>query len=182
MKRSIALLALLAIVGLLLARSAAPAAAAGPSAIGVDKEIWANTIGYVQAAAEQMPESLYAYRPVKSVRSFGQLVAHIAGSQHMFCAAATGDKASAEDDIEKTVTTKAALVAALKASTAYCMKAYSLADADALGRPVEMFGMKANGMWAVLENTAHDNEHYGNLVTYIRMLGMVPPSSQPAPK
>jgi uncharacterized damage-inducible protein DinB len=37
-------------------------------------------------------------------------------------------------------------------------------------------------MWAVLENTAHDNEHYGNIVTYMRMLGMVPPSSQPAPK
>lgn len=182
MKRTIPFLALLALAAAVLVRSATPVAAAGPSAIGVDKAIWMSTIGYVTTAAEQMPDSLYAYRPTKTVRSFGELVAHVAGSQHMFCAAATGDKSTAEDDIEKTVTTKAALVAALKASTAYCQKAYALADAEALGRPVEMFGMKVNGMFAVLENTAHDNEHYGNMVTYFRMVGMVPPSSQPAPK
>ena len=150
-----------------------------PSAIATDKMIWTNTIGYITKAAEQVPESSYSYRPTPAVRTFGQLIGHIAGSQHMFCAAATGDKPSAEDDIEKTATTKAALVAALKASTDYCQKAYAMADADALKRPVEMFGMKVNGMFAILENTAHDNEHYGNIVTYMRMLGMVPPSSQP---
>ena len=182
MKRTIPLLALLALAGAVLARTATPAAAAGPSAIAVDKTIWLNTIGYVTTAAEQMPDSLYAYRPTKAVRSFGELVAHVAGSQHMFCAAATGDKPSAEDDVEKTAMTKAAILSALKSSTAYCQKAYAMADADALARPVQLFGMKINGMWAVLENTAHDSEHYGNIVTYFRMVGMVPPSSQPAPK
>ncbi len=141
-----------------------------------------NTIGYITTAAEQMPESLYAYKPVPTVRSFGQLIGHVAGSQHMFCAAALGEKPSAEGDVEKTVTTKTALIAALKASTEYCQKAYAMHDADAMKRQFKMFGMDVNGMWAVLENTAHDNEHYGNMVTYIRMLGMVPPSSQPAPK
>jgi len=178
MKRSIPLvLALAVLLGAALPRSTAPAS---PGAVATDKQIWTSTIGYFQTAAEQMPESLYAYRPVATVRTFGELIAHVAGSQHMFCAAATGEKASAEDDIEKTVTGKAALVAALKASTAYCQKAYAMSDAAAMKQPVEMFGMKGTGLWAVLENTAHDNEHYGNIVTYMRMNKMVPPSSKPA--
>jgi uncharacterized damage-inducible protein DinB len=182
MKRSLALLSVIALAVLAGAALPRSSSSAAPGAIATDKQIWTPTIGYIQAAADQMPDSLYNYRPVATVRTFGELIAHIAGSQHMFCAAATGDKPSAEDDIEKTVKGKAALVAALKASTAYCQKAYGMSDADAANRPVEMFGMKANGMWAVLENTAHDSEHYGNIVTYMRMLGMVPPSSQPAPK
>ena len=178
MNRSIPVLALAALLGAALPRSAPPAA---PSAISVSKQLWSNSIGWITTAAEQMPESLYAYRPVKTVRSFGELIAHVAGSQHMLCAAATGDKPSTEDDIEKSVTGKAALVAALKASTAYCEKAYSLADAEAMNRQFDMFGLHVNGMWAVLHNTDHDSEHYGNIVTYMRILGMVPPSSQPAP-
>jgi uncharacterized damage-inducible protein DinB len=176
MIRSISLLSLAAVLAAAVPHSDAPAS---PSAIAADRAIWTSTIGYITTAAEQMPESLYAYRPVATVRTFGELIAHIAGSQHMFCAAALGDKATAEDDIEKTATTKAALVSALKASTAYCQKAYAMADADAMKRPVELFGMKQSGLWAVLENTAHASEHYGNIVTYMRMLGMVPPSSQP---
>jgi hypothetical protein len=73
-------------------------------------------------------------------------------------------------------------VAALKATTDYCQKAYAMSDADAMKRPVKLFGMEQTGLWAVIENTAHDSEHYGNIVTYMRMLGMVPPSSQPQPR
>jgi uncharacterized damage-inducible protein DinB len=157
-----------------------PIAPESPSAIATDRQIWVSTIGYLTAAAEQVPESSYAYRPAPTVRTFGEIIAHVAGSQHMFCAAALGDKSSAEDDVEKTATGKSAIVAALKASTAYCQKAYAMADAEAMKRSVKMFGMEVTGLWAVLENTAHDSEHYGNLVTYMRMLGMVPPSSQPS--
>ena len=97
-------------------------------------------IGYVTAAAEQVPDSSYSYHPVPTVRTFGQLVAHLAGSQHVFCAAALGDKATAEDDIEKTTTGKTALVAALKASTEYCQKAYAMTDAEAMKRTTKVFG------------------------------------------
>ncbi len=179
MMRSVSLLSLAVVLGAAMPRAVAPAS---PSAIANDRTIWVNTMGYITAAAEQMPESLYAYKPVATVRSFGQLIGHIAGSQHMFCGAALGEKANAEDDVEKNVTTKAGLVAALKASTEHCQKAYAMSDADAMKRSFKMFGMDVNGMWAVFENTAHVNEHYGNIVTYMRMLGMVPPSSQPAPK
>jgi uncharacterized damage-inducible protein DinB len=177
MMRSIPLLSLAAILG---AVPSHPVAATAPSALAADRESWTIVIGWVTAAAEQVPDSSYSYRPVPTVRTFGQLIAHIAGSQDMFCALALGDKANASDDIEKTTTGKAALVAALKASTAHCQKAYAMSDADATKRTVRVFVGERSALWAVLYSTAHDYEHYGNIVTYMRMLGMVPPSSQPA--
>jgi uncharacterized damage-inducible protein DinB len=177
MMRSLALLSLAALLGTAPSHPVAPAA---PSALAADREIWTTVIGYVTAAAEQVPDSSYSYRPVPTVRTFGQLIAHIAGSQDMFCAMALGDKANASDAIEKTTTGKAALVAALKASTAHCQKAYAMTDADAMKRTVTVFAGERSALWALLYSTVHDNEHYGNIVTYMRMLGMVPPSSQPA--
>jgi uncharacterized damage-inducible protein DinB len=176
MMRSISLLSIAALLG---AAPANPSAPTPTSAVAADRQIWAQVIGYVTAAAEQMPDSSYAYHPVPSVRTFGQLIAHIAGSQDMFCAMALGDKVSASDVIEKTVTGKAALVAALKASIEHCQKAYALTDADAMKRTVKTFAGERSALWALLYNTVHDDEHYGNIVTYMRMLGMVPPSSQP---
>ena len=93
------------------------------------------------------------------------------------CAAALGDKQPAEDAVEKAATSKAALVTALKASTAYCEKAYAISAASA-GAPVEMFGDKSTKVGALALNAVHDGEHYGNIVTYMRMKGMVPPSSK----
>ncbi len=156
-----------------------PATPTAPSVLAGDREVWTMVMGYVAAAADQVPDSNYSYRPAPTVRTFGQLIAHIAGSQDMFCAMALGDKVSASDVIEKTVTGKAALVAALKASIEHCQKAYALTDADAMKRTVKTFAGERSALWALLYNTVHDDEHYGNIVTYMRMLGMVPPSSQP---
>jgi uncharacterized damage-inducible protein DinB len=177
MTRLITLLSLAVILG---AAPSHPVATTAPSVLAADREIWTMVIGYVTAAAEQVPDSSYSYRPVPTVRTFGQLVAHIAGSQDMFCAQALGEQAHASDEIERTITGKAALVAALKASTAHCQKAYAMTDADAMKRTVKTFAGERSALWALLYSTVHDNEHYGNIVTYMRMLGMVPPSSQPA--
>jgi uncharacterized damage-inducible protein DinB len=177
MMRSIPLLSLAALLGAVPSHPVVPTA---PSALAADREVWTLVIGYVTAAAEQVPDSSYSYRPVPTVRTFGQLIAHIAGSQDMFCAQALGDKANDSDAIEKTTTGKAALVAALKASTAHCQKAYAMTDADAMKRTVKVFVGERSALWALLYSTTHDMEHYGNIVTYMRMLGMVPPSSQPA--
>ena len=172
--RSIPLLCLTALLG------AAPShPVAGPSAVAADREIWAYMIGFVAAAAEQVPDSSYSYRPAATVRTFGQLIAHIAGSQDMFCAEALGEKANDSDYIEKTTTGKAALVAALKASIQHCQKAYAMTDADAMKRTVMTFAGERSALWVLLYNAVHNGEHYGNIVTYMRMLGMVPPSSQP---
>ena len=96
----------------------------------------------------------------------------------MFCAMALGEKLSAEGDIEKTKTTKADLVKALRESSTYCKRAYAQTDAAA-GGTVDVFGEKRTRLFALMMNMGHDNEHYGNIVTYMRSNGMVPPSSKP---
>lgn len=146
-------------------------------AVETQRQLWMQATRSVTRAAEQMPEADYAYRPVETVRTFGQLVGHIAGAQAMMCAIALGETPPAEDAVEKAATTKAALVAALKESTAKCEKAYAQADA-AVGAPVSMFGMNTTRLFALGMNALHNGEHYGNMVTYMRMKGMVPPSSQ----
>jgi uncharacterized damage-inducible protein DinB len=134
-------------------------------------------IGYITTVAEELPESTYAYKPTPDVRSFGQLFGHVAGAQYMFCAAALGESARNEDDIEKTKKTKSELVTALKASTDYCKKAYALSDKATQGK-IKLFGQERTKLFALGVNANHDAEHYGNLVTYLRLNGMVPPSSR----
>lgn len=132
----------------------------------------------IKESADQMTADKYGYKPVPTVRSFGELFGHIAGAQYMFCAAAVGDPPRAEDAVEKSATTKAALVEALKASTAYCGRAYAQSDADAQAS-VEMFGQQRTRLWVLGMNGVHNGEHYGNLVTYLRINGIVPPASRP---
>ena len=132
--------------------------------------------GYLVKAAEQVPEETYAFKATAEVRSLGQLFGHVANANYMFCATAMGEKSPAASDFEKT-TAKAALVQALKDSFAYCDKAYAMADATAM-QDVNLFGMKTNKLGVLSFNSAHDMEHYGNIVTYMRLKGMVPPSSQ----
>lgn len=173
MQRTVLLLALLL---------GAPAASSRPPAAGPvadARELWTEVSGYITQAAEDVPEADYAFRPTPEVRTFGQLIAHLAGAQRVMCGAALGESGAREDDIEKTTTTKAALVAALKASTEYCARAYAQSDADA-GGMTKLFGREHTRLFALMMNATHDNEHYGNIVTYMRMKGMVPPSSRPA--
>jgi uncharacterized damage-inducible protein DinB len=151
-----------------------PAANAATSAV---KGNWSMAHNYVLRSAEQMPESLYSFRPVEGVRSFGELIGHVAGAEQMFCAIALGEQPPAEDAVEKSAKTKADLVAALKASGTFCERAYAQNDA-ATHAPINMFGMDVTRMFALVMNATHDMEHYGNLVTYFRIKGMVPPSSQ----
>lgn len=153
----------------------APPTSAGVVAM---RDVWKMMTDNVIAAAEEMPDADYAYKPTPNVRTFGQLVAHIAGAQRLMCASALGEKAGNEDDIEKTMTTKAQLVPALKESTAYCARAYAQSDASAAAM-TSMFGQQGTRFFALSLNAAHNGEHYGNIVTYFRMKGMVPPSSRP---
>jgi uncharacterized damage-inducible protein DinB len=146
-------------------------------AVGTARALWQVQSGYVTQAAEDMPEAKYSYKPTPDVRSFGQLVAHVAGSQYMICAAAIGDSARAEDDIEKSKTSKADLVAAMRASNEYCARAYRQTD-NASAHTVKLFGQERTRLNVLMLNATHDAEHYGNIVTYLRLNGMVPPSSK----
>lgn len=141
------------------------------------KSIYTNAKNNVLKAAEAVPESDYSYRPTEKVRTFGQLVAHVADGQYEFCSAALGEK-DKELGIEKTKTTKGEIIDALKTAFAYCDKAYDgLTDAHAADE-VQFFGRGMAKINVLSFNTAHTDEHYGNIVTYMRMKNMVPPSSK----
>lgn len=149
-------------------------------AVSTTRMIWDQMTGFIIKAADQMPEADYSFRPVASVRTFGQLIGHVAGAQNLICGSALGETTGGEDDIEKSKTTKADLIAALKASTAHCARAYAQSDASSAGM-IKLFGQDQTRLFALMLNAAHNSEHYGNIITYMRMKGMVPPSSQPAP-
>ncbi|MGI8958289.1 MAG: DinB family protein [Bryobacteraceae bacterium] len=135
-------------------------------------------------AAEKMPEENYSFKPTPEVRSFGQIVGHVADAQFMFCSTVLGD-GTKPPGIEKSKTSKADLVKALNDSFAYCDKAYDMTDAHA-AEMVKFMGRDMAKLTVLSINNAHDDEHYGNIVTYMRIKGLVPPSSerenQPPPK
>lgn len=162
---------------LLLTLCAAPAAAQSNPVVGSVTPMFETTTRYLQAAAEQMPEADYGYQPTPEIRTFAQLIGHVANAQNMFCYMALGEQPQGERNWEE-VTEKAALVEALRASTALCMRAYAQSDQSAM-QTVQMFGQERTRLAALVTNAAHNFEHYGNIVTYMRLKGMVPPSSQP---
>ena len=126
---------------------------------------------------EKMPEENYTFKPVETVRSYGQIVGHVADAQYLFCSISLGEKNPAPD-IEHTKTSKADLIAALNTAFAYCDKAYGgMTDATAV-QTIKLFGNDAPRLGALTVNNMHDLEHYGNLATYVRMKNIVPPSSE----
>jgi len=147
------------------------------SAVQTSRMLWEQLSGWITQAASEIPESTYAFRATPEVRSFGQLVGHVAGAQYLICGAAMGEPPRKEDDIEKTKSSKADLVAALKASNDYCGKAYGQTDQAAKGQ-TKLFGENRTRLYALMLNATHDGEHYGNMVTYMRLNGIVPPSSR----
>jgi uncharacterized damage-inducible protein DinB len=125
-----------------------------------------------------MPEENYSFKPTEAVRSFGQIVGHVADSQYTFCSGVLGEKRPALK-IEETKSSKTDLIAALKDAFAYCDKAYDgLTDVSAT-ETVKLMGRDAPKLGALTTNSLHTVEHYGNLVTYMRMKNIVPPSSEP---
>jgi uncharacterized damage-inducible protein DinB len=173
MKRSALILSTVFALGLPVAAPAQD----GSAAVNTSKALWQQLTGYITAVAEETPEALYAFKPTPEVRSLGQLVGHVAGAQYLICAAALGEPSRDEDAVERTQTTKAGLVAALKASTEYCARAYAQTDAAAQGKTT-LFGQERTRLYALMLNATHNGEHYGNLVTYLRINKIVPPSSR----
>jgi uncharacterized damage-inducible protein DinB len=150
-----------------------------------NKTVYTGVKGILLRSAEKMPEENYGFKPTDAVRSFGQVVGHVADSQYMFCSIVLGEKNPAPK-IAESKTSKADLTAALKDAFAYCDKAYDgMTDASAT-QMVKLFGNDAPKLGVLNVNSLHSVEHYGNLVTYLRLKNIVPPSSdpefQPVPK
>ncbi len=174
---------------LLIAQQAPQAATAPPAnPISVsEKGLYSFMSHSVVAAAAKMPEENYSFKPTPDVRSFGQLVGHVADANFAICSQAAGEANPNKGSIEKTKTSKADLVAALNDAVAYCGKAFD-GMTDAKGSEmIQMFSFHLARLTVLSLNTAHTNEHYGNMVTYMRLKGIVPPTSEnpppaPAPK
>jgi uncharacterized damage-inducible protein DinB len=146
--------------------------------VTTSKTVYGISKNDIMRSAEKIPESLWSFRPTDQVRTVGQLFAHVADGQYEFCGAALEGKPVSKG-IEKTHKTKAEIVSALKEAFAYCDGAYAKMTDSNAAEMVNFFGsMKITKLGAMDFNTAHTMEHYGNLVTYMRIKGIVPPSSE----
>ena len=147
------------------------------SASGYPKMVQKQVTAWIERAAEKMPEEEYAFKPDPAVRSFAQVLGHIADADYLFCSFVLGEK-SPSPEIEKSKTTKAELMSAVHDAFAYCNRAYNtLSDASA-NDTVKAFGQERNKLGVLWFNASHNLEHYGNLVVYMRLKGIVPPSSE----
>jgi uncharacterized damage-inducible protein DinB len=153
------------------------------------RNIYKGNRNNIARAAEKMPEEFYGLRPgaQKEVRTYGQIVGHLANFNYMWCAQAKGEKDPNQgNDFEK-LTSKAELVKAINSALSYCDGVYAaLTDASGM-QMIEV--TQENGkqqrvlrMSQLLLNVFHNNEHYGNIVTYLRIKSIVPLSSEPQPQ
>jgi uncharacterized damage-inducible protein DinB len=157
----------------------APAPAAAPTTADGIRAYYNAVKNNILKAADKMPDDAYDFKPVPEERSFGGWVAHVADAQTGGCSRILG---TPKTPSAASKTTKADLVAALKDSFDTCDAAYAgLTDANA-GDPVQSFRGPATRLATLAGNVAHDNECYGSMAVYMRLKGVVPPSSEPRPR
>jgi uncharacterized damage-inducible protein DinB len=125
----------------------------------------------IMKAADTMPESKYSYRPTKDVRSFGEILTHVADISFFLCSNAKGEASPATPT---TKSSKTEIIAYLKGSFDYCDGVYPKFTDAHLNDPADFFGFKTNKMFILTQAGNHDALHYGNLVTYLRLNGLEP--------
>jgi uncharacterized damage-inducible protein DinB len=144
----------------------------------------------IVAAADAMPADKFGFAPTdgefKGVRTFGQMVKHLSATNYILAAASLGEEppADAGDELgPETVRTKAEILNYLKGSFAQLDKAV-----EAIGRkntsvkssPISpLKGAEVTRLALVVESLVHAFDHYGQMVEYLRMNGVVPPESRP---
>jgi hypothetical protein len=138
-------------------------------------------------AAEAMPEDKYSFAPTngefKGVRTFGQQVKHVAAANYMICAAITGEKPPVElggENGPDSIKSKSDSVKFLKDSYAHCHKALATVnESNATGLVQSPFGAnKVSRLGLAVLNVGHNFDHYGQMVEYLRMNGIIPPASR----
>jgi uncharacterized damage-inducible protein DinB len=203
MKRVVLLVVFVAFALPAIAQAQAAAPAGDPVSAALRGSF--ETIGrYLTASAEKMPEANFAFKPTPEVMSFGELLGHVADTHFFYCSRVKGEKNPNDgNDIQKK-TAKADIQKGLADSIAYCSAVYKdMTDAKALEPlpppvagatppPAPPTNMRVDGakpqaappppqpkLARLMGNLTHDWEHYGNIVTYLRIKGLVPPSSEP---
>ena len=136
---------------------------------------------FVTRSADKIPDNLFSYRATPEVRMISQLFGHIADAYFAMCAAADGSKPP-QEGLEKSATTKAALVKALADGVSYCQSVMERMTDQKGSEKVPFYFGPTPRLSILYFVTTHTYEHYGNLVTYMRLNKIVPPSSEaPAP-
>ena len=144
----------------------------------------------IVSAADAMPADKYGFAPTdgefKGVRSFGQMVKHLSATNYMLAAAALGEEppADAGDELgPEAVRTKAEILNYLKGSFAYLDKAIEAIGqktAPVKSSPISpLKSTEATRLALAVESLVHAFDHYGQMVEYLRMNGVVPPASRP---
>ena len=125
----------------------------------------------ITKSADTMPESKFSFRPTKDVRSFAEIVTHIADISYYLCANAKGEAPPAMSGAKHS---KTEIMAYLKSSFDYCDSTYAAFADEHLNDPADFWGHRANKMFILTQLPSHDALHYGNLVTYLRLNGLEP--------
>ncbi len=135
---------------------------------------------WLTKAGEQMSDADFAYKPTPDIRTFGQLLGHVADLNNLFCSAAIGEQPPVRG-IEKNATTRADILAAMSASFTYCDGVMKSMTAETSAKIVPFMGSSMPALSVLLFRTHHLSLHYGNVVTYMRLRGKVPPSTAGMP-
>jgi uncharacterized damage-inducible protein DinB len=145
---------------------------------------WAHVSGQLVALAEATPADKFGWRPAPGVRSTSEVYMHIALA-NFYLLSVTGPAMPSDiksDEMEKTVTSKAEVIAFLKRSLDAVKTARAQLKPGELQRKVKIEGKEVTVDGMYLRILVHDNEHMGQLIAYARMTGVVPPWSEPAHK
>lgn len=140
------------------------------------KRMYEGTKNNLTRSAEKVPEDIYSFKPAPTVRTFGEEIGHAAEWNMISCASAKGEPAT---NPAAGKTSKADLMAALKSAFDYCDAVYnSLTDASAT-QMSDFRGRQQSRLATLYFNVSHNNETYGTMVPYMRIKGIIPPSSEP---
>ena len=153
--------------------------ALSPSMPAVVKAMHATIRRNLAEAAESMPAEEYSFKPTPQVRSFAELIGHVVFGNFLFCSTAKGEPMPTTPNFNQ-ITDKAMLVKGMNDALAYCDEVYNSTTDANFGSLVTMVGpakKQASRGSVLVFNTTHNNEHYGNIVVYMRLKGRVPPST-----
>jgi len=158
--------------------------ALSPSMASVVKNMHATIRQNLADAAESMPAEEYSFKATPQVRSFAELIGHVVNANFFFCSQAKGEPPPSKENFEQ-VADKAVLVKGMNEALKYCDDVYNGTTDANFGVLITMAGpakKQASRGSVLVFNTTHNNEHYGNIVVYMRLKGHVPPSTARAQK
>jgi uncharacterized damage-inducible protein DinB len=162
----------IALASLANAQQGMPNPIAAPNPLTTTLSIFrSNMQDKIMKSADAMPESKYSYRPTKDVRSFAEILTHVADISYTLCSNVKGEGNPVATTAK---VSKTEIMAYLKGSFDYCDGVYSGFTDAHLNDPADFFGAKTNKMFILTQVGNHDALHYGNLVTYLRINSLEP--------